>query len=96
MQHYLRYEKGITPAGAIVVRFYHIGGEIRAQVRQVTGDEGEDVVFPGDELGPVAALRFAANEQQSHPGSTIYIELSEGIEWNAEWDGAGKTAGEMT
>jgi hypothetical protein len=86
MQHYLSYEKAITPAGAIVVRFYHVGDEVRGQVRQVTGDASEDEAFPGEELSPADALRFAVTEQQSHPGSTVYIELTEGIEWNAEWD----------
>lgn len=85
MQHYLRYEKGITPVGAIVVRFFHSGDEVRGQVRQVTAKETDDV-FPGEELEPTAALRFALNEQRSHPGSTVYIELTEGVEWNTAWD----------
>jgi hypothetical protein len=78
MQHYLRYEKGITPVGAIVVRFYHSGGEVRGQVRQVTGRDVEDAAFPGEELDPATALRFAVNEQQAHPGATVYVELTEG------------------
>lgn len=86
MQHYLTYQQGITPAGAIVVRFYHSGDEVRGQVRQVSADQADDGVFPGEELEPAAALRFAVNEQQSHPGSTVYIELTEGIEWNPAWD----------
>jgi hypothetical protein len=86
MQHYLRYEKGITPAGAIVVRFFHSGDEVRASVRQVTAETTDDAVFPSDGLEPSVALRMAINEQQSHPGATVYVELTEGIEWNADWD----------
>ncbi len=86
MQHYLAYQEGITPVGAIVVRFFHAGDEVRAQVRQLTADQTDDGAFSGDELEPRDALRFAVSEQQVRPGSTVYIELTEGIEWNAAWD----------
>lgn len=85
MQHFLRYQKGITPVGAIVVRFYHSGDEIRGYIRQVAADDTDDDIFPGEELEPSVALRLAANKQQAQPGATVYVELNEGIEWNAAW-----------
>jgi hypothetical protein len=89
MQHYLQYQKGITPAGAIVVRFYHSGDQVRGYVRQVAADAKDDEIFPGEELEPEVALRLAGNKLQNIPGSTVYIELSEGVEWNPGWDDLG-------
>jgi hypothetical protein len=86
MHRFERYEKALTPVGAIVVRFYHSGDQIRCYLRQTEQDAAHDEIFPGEELEPEVALRLAENRQQDHPSQPVYIELSEGVEWNPDWE----------
>ncbi|WP_343229052.1 hypothetical protein [Rhizobium setariae] len=85
MRRLLNYEQHHTPVGSMVVRFYHSGDQIRCYVRQTLADETGDKIFPGEGLDPEVALRLAANRLQDHPDQPIYIELSEGIQWNPDW-----------
>jgi hypothetical protein len=85
MRLYQRYEKGRTPIGAIVVRLYHSGGEVRGFIREIQAEENDQSIFPSEELEPEVALRLADNKRQGDPGQPIYIELAEGVEWNPDW-----------
>lgn len=84
MSAYITYRKGFAPVGAIVVRLYRSGGEPRGFIREVAADEGQDEIFPSEELEVETALRLAENKQVT-PDQPIYVELTEGIRWNPEW-----------
>lgn len=84
MQTYRRYQKGITPVGAIVIRLYNSGDQIRGFIREVEADE-EDSIFPSEELEVGNALRLAENKQLEEPDKPIYIELKEGVRWDPAW-----------
>jgi hypothetical protein len=84
MHSYERYQKGLAPVGAIVVRLYHSDGEIRGFIRQVEADETEEIL-PSEELEAQTALRLAENKQVNDPDAPIYIELREGVRWDPAW-----------
>jgi hypothetical protein len=85
MYTYETFERGVTPAGSLVVRFYHSGDEVRAYIRELEDEETGDTIFPGEELEPKVAMRLAENKRQHDPALPIYIELTEGVEWDPAW-----------
>jgi len=84
MHSYERYQKGLAPIGAIVVRLYHSDGQIRGFIRQVEADETE-AILPSEELEVQTALRLAENKQVKDPDAPIYVELREGVRWDPAW-----------
>ena len=79
------YEKGAAPVGAIVVRLFHSGGEIRAFVCEIMPDREHENYFPSEELEVETALRLAVNKNLDTPERAIYVELVEGVEWDPAW-----------
>jgi hypothetical protein len=82
---YVTYKKGAAPVGAIVVRIFHSGEEVRAFVCEVTPDTDHDNYFPSEELEVETALRLAENKVLHAPDRAIYVVLTEGVEWNPAW-----------
>ena len=68
---------------AVIVKFYTSGDQIRGYVRKATDTTEDDTIFPGEEMEPEAALKLAATH--SAGGAPIYIELTEGVEWDPGW-----------
>lgn len=77
------YSAGLAPAGSIVIKFYRSGDQIRGYVRRIADRAEDDAIFPGEEMEPDAAFKLA----ESHLGnsSAVFIELTEGVEWNPAW-----------
>jgi hypothetical protein len=85
MQTYYRY-KGIEPApGALVIKFYHSGEQIRGYIRKVAETEQDDTIFPGEEMEPGDAFRMADNKNRGAEKQPIFVELTEGVEWDPAW-----------
>ena len=84
MQTYQRYHGGAVEPGALIIKFYHSGGQIRGYIRKVTGSD-DDTVFPGEEMEPADAFRMAENKNRGPDKSPILIELTEGVEWDPGW-----------
>ncbi|ASY61670.1 hypothetical protein SJ05684_c02000 [Sinorhizobium sojae CCBAU 05684] len=74
--------------GAVIVKLYRSDGHIRGYVRKVTDPSEDDTIFPGEEMGPEAALKLAKTHSQG--AAPIYVELAEGVEWDPNW---GATSG---
>jgi hypothetical protein len=85
MHIYQRYQKGKAEPGALVIKFYHSGDQIRGYIRKVTEPGEDDAVFPGEEMQPDDAFRMAENKMVNGPRYPIFIELSEGLRWNPAW-----------
>lgn len=68
---------------AIVVKLYTSGDQIRGYVRKVTDTDDDDTIFPGEEMEPESAFRLAATHSVGE--APIYVDLSEGVEWNPAW-----------
>lgn len=84
MHTYQLYSPEATRSGALVVRLYHSGGEIRGYIRQVAEPGTEDTIFPGEEMEPEVAFRMAENKNRT-TAQPVFVELSEGVSWNPEW-----------
>lgn len=84
MHTYQRYSPHATRPGAIVVRLYHSGGEIRGYIREVAEPQTDDTIFPGEEMEPEVAFRMAENKNRD-TNQPIFVELGEGVRWNPEW-----------
>jgi hypothetical protein len=69
--------------GAIIVKLYRYGDEVRGYVRQVVDPSKDDVIFPGEEMEPEAAFRLA--EAHSRGEAPIYVELVEDVQWDSNW-----------
>ncbi|MFT3998735.1 MAG: hypothetical protein QM684_00780 [Rhizobium sp.] len=85
MEIYHRYRKNEASPGSIVVKFYHSGDQIRGFLRKVTPPGEDDAVFPGEEMEPDDAFRAARNKMTGKQMRPIYVELSEGVQWNPAW-----------
>ncbi|WP_245441137.1 MULTISPECIES: hypothetical protein [unclassified Neorhizobium] len=81
MHTYYRYDGGApAPApGALIIRFYHSGDEIRGFVRKIAEPSEDDAIFPGEEMEPEAAFRTAENRNRGPDKPPIFVELSEGF-----------------
>lgn len=82
--HYMPYSAGAASAGSLVIKFYHSGDQIRGYVRKIAETGQDDSIFPGEEMEPEAAFKLA----QSHNGGCgkpIFVELTEGVEWDPSW-----------
>ncbi|TCV75912.1 hypothetical protein EDE05_101356 [Neorhizobium sp. R1-B] len=85
MHTYYRYH-GTDPApGALIIKFYHSGDQVRGFIRKVTEPSEDDMVFPGEEMEPEAAFRMAENKSRGPEQHPIYVELAEGLEWDPAW-----------
>ncbi|MBB3565834.1 NADPH:quinone reductase-like Zn-dependent oxidoreductase [Rhizobium sp. BK512] len=80
---YQQYVPGATPAGSLVIKFYHSGDQVRGYVRKIADPGTGDTIFPGEEMEPEAAFKLADSHNYDH--KPIFIELVEGIEWDAAW-----------
>ncbi|AWM28039.1 hypothetical protein [Sinorhizobium fredii] len=69
--------------GAIIVKLYRYGDEVRGYVRQVIDPSEADMIFPGEEMEPEAAFRLA--RAHSRGDMPIYVELVEDVQWNPSW-----------
>lgn len=81
---FLRYSPGAAPAGSLVIKFYHSGDQIRGYVRKIAEPGEDDAIFPGEEMEPDAAFKLA-NSHNGDSGRPIFIELVEGVPWDASW-----------
>ncbi|MFN7104183.1 MAG: hypothetical protein ACK4N1_16335 [Pseudorhizobium sp.] len=68
---------------AIVVKLYSSGDEIRGYVRKIADPAENDTIFPGEEMEPEAAFRLAVTHSEGE--APIFVELTEGVEWNPAW-----------
>jgi hypothetical protein len=84
MHNFHRYSPEAVRAGAIVVRLYHSGNEIRGYIRQIAEPGTEDTIFPGEEMEPEVAFRMADNKNRD-TSQPIFVELSEGVSWDDTW-----------
>ncbi|MCV3767598.1 hypothetical protein [Rhizobium sp. TRM95796] len=85
MVEYRHFIRGVTPEGALVIRFYRSGGEIRAFLREVAEEGETDTLFPTEELEPEIAFRLAGNRLAEGPDAPVFIELTDGVTWNSDW-----------
>ncbi|MEY9627126.1 hypothetical protein [Sinorhizobium fredii] len=69
--------------GAIIVKLYRYGDEVRGYVRQVIDPSEADMIFPGEEMEPEAAFRLT--RAHSRGDMPIYVELVEDVQWNPSW-----------
>ncbi|MFP3547200.1 zinc-binding dehydrogenase [Rhizobium sp. SIMBA_035] len=81
---YRRYSTGVTPAGSLVIKFYHSGDQIRGYVRKVADTAADDTIFPGEEMEPEAAFKLA-DSHKADRNEPVFVELVEGVEWNPAW-----------
>ncbi len=84
MHIFQTYAPQSTRPGAIVVRLYHSGDEIRGYIRQIAEPGTDDTIFPGEEMEPEVAFRMAENKNRN-TDQPIFVELSEGVRWNSSW-----------
>lgn len=80
---YQQYVPGGAPTGSLVIKFYHSGDQVRGYVRKIADADTEDTIFPGEEMEPEAAFKLAKSHNDDQ--RPIFIELVEGIEWDAAW-----------
>ena len=85
MSTYYAYHKAEPAPGALIIRFYHSGGQIRGYIRRVAEAGQDDTIFSGEEMEPDDAFRMARNKNQDAKDRPIFVELSEGVEWNPAW-----------
>jgi len=82
----MRYHPFQTDAvlpDAIVVKLYTSGDQIRGYVRQLADPSENDTIFPGEEMEPEAAFHLSATHSEGE--APIFVELTEGVEWNPAW-----------
>ncbi|WJR68208.1 hypothetical protein QTA58_05485 [Neorhizobium sp. CSC1952] len=85
MRTYYRYRGGEPAPGALIIRFYHSGDQIRGYIRKVADPSEDDTIFPGEEMEPEEAFRMAENKNRGPDKPPIFVELSEGVNWNPAW-----------
>lgn len=68
---------------AIIVKLYTSGDQIRGYVRKVADTAEDDTIFPGEEMEPEAAFKLAGTHSVGE--APIYVELTEGVEWDPAW-----------
>ena len=85
MRTYYAYHHAEPSPGCFIIRFYHSGGEIRGYIRQIGEPGQKDEIFPGEEMQPEDAFRMADNKNRGDRKRPIFIELSEGVQWNPAW-----------
>ena len=85
MHTYHRYKEGVPEPGSLIIKLYHSGDEIRGFIRKVADPAEDDTIFPGEEMDPETALRMAENKNREPDMHPIFIELSEGVEWDPAW-----------
>ncbi|WP_205925910.1 DUF2934 domain-containing protein [Rhizobium sp. P38BS-XIX] len=82
-QEYRTYSPGLAPTGSIVIKFYRSGDQIRGYVRRIADAAEDDAIFPGEEMEPDAAFKLAGSHRGE--GSAVFIELTEGVDWDPAW-----------
>lgn len=85
MQTYHRYRQSEVSEGALIIKFYHSGDQIRGYIRKIADEGQDDSIFPGEEMEPEDAFRMAENKNRDPGGRPIFIELSEGVQWDPAW-----------
>jgi hypothetical protein len=82
------YSSGAASAGSLVIKFYHSGDQVRGYVRKIAEVGEDDSVFPGEEMEPEAAFKLAESHN-GESGKPIFVELTEGVEWDPTWGALG-------
>ncbi|KEQ07424.1 hypothetical protein [Pseudorhizobium pelagicum] len=80
---YHPFKTDVVLPDAIVVKLYTSGDQIRGYVRQFADPSENDTIFPGEEMEPEAAFHLAATHGEGE--TPIFVELTEGVEWNPAW-----------
>jgi len=80
---YKTYQPEVRIPDAIIIKLYTSGDQIRGYVRQVVDPRENDMIFPGEEMEPEAAFKLAASHSEEE--APIFIELTEGVQWDPEW-----------
>ena len=52
MQTYHRYRQSEVSEGALIIKFYHSGDQIRGYIRKIADEGQDDSIFPGEEMEP--------------------------------------------
>jgi hypothetical protein len=86
--HYLPYSVGAASARSLVIKFYHSGDQVRGYVRKIAEAGEDDSIFPGEEMEPEAAFKLAESHNGGS-GNPIFVELTEGVEWDPSWGALG-------
>lgn len=86
--HYMPYAFGAASAGSLVIKFYHSGDQVRGYVRKIAEVGQDDSIFPGEEMEPEAAFKLAESHN-GESGQPIFVELTEGVEWDPTWGALG-------
>ncbi len=85
MNTYYRYLGAAAAPGALIIKFYHSGNQVRGFIRRVADASEDDAIFPGEEMEPEAAFRMAENKNRGPDQQPIFVELSEGVQWDPAW-----------
>jgi hypothetical protein len=85
MNTYYCFDPVSAGPGALVIKFYHSGDQIRGYVREIAKEGDEDTVFPGEEMEPEAAFAIAKSHADSSLVKPVFIELVEGVRWDNGW-----------
>jgi hypothetical protein len=85
---YMPYSVGAASGGSLVIKFYHSGDQVRGYVRKIAEAGEDDSIFPGEEMEPDAAFKLA-EFHRGESGKPIFVELTEGVEWDPSWGALG-------
>jgi hypothetical protein len=80
---YHPFRTDVVVPDAIVVKLYTSGDQVRGYVRKLADPAENDTIFPGEEMEPEAAFNLAATHSEGE--APIFVELTEGVEWDAAW-----------
>lgn len=80
---YKAYHTEDRTPDAIIIKLYTSGDKIRGYARKIVDPAKNDTIFPGEEMEPEAAFKLAASHSEAE--APIFIELTEGVQWNRAW-----------
>ncbi|MFN7089243.1 MAG: hypothetical protein ACK4P4_01645 [Allorhizobium sp.] len=80
---YKAYQPEVRTPDAIIIKLYTSGDQIRGYVRKIVDPAKNDTIFPGEEMEPAAAFQLAVSHSEGE--APIFIELTEGVQWDPEW-----------
>lgn len=80
---YKAYQPEVRTPDAIIIKLYTSGDQIRGYVRKIVDPAKNDTIFPGEEMEPEAAFQLAVSHSEGE--APIFIELTEGVQWDPEW-----------
>lgn len=68
-----------------VVRLMLSGDKTVGFVRQVGAEDDPEATYPSEQVPAEEALALAHSRSEALPGSRVYVELGEGVEWDPAW-----------